>query len=140
VVYGTLSNCTLTRNSAWFERGGTSGGTFRNCIVYYNTAASAYSDADGLNNWQEWRCGTDPTNALSSLRLLTPVHGNNGLTVRWQSVTNRAYFLQRSTSSLAQLSFAIRASNIPGQSVTTTYLDTHSAGRGPFYYRVGVQD
>ena len=29
-------------------------------------------DGDGLNNWQEWLCRTDPTNALSALRLLRP--------------------------------------------------------------------
>jgi hypothetical protein len=29
-------------------------------------------DGDGLNNWKEWRCLTDPTNALSVLRLLVP--------------------------------------------------------------------
>ena len=23
------------------------------------------TDGDGLNNWQEWRCGADPTNASS---------------------------------------------------------------------------
>src|SRR5439155_15791617 len=56
------------------------------------------ADGDGMNNWQEWIAGTDPTNALSALRVLAPAGGVLGITVQWQSVSNRTYFLQRSTN------------------------------------------
>ncbi len=104
------------------------------------SADYVHSDADGANNYHEWCSGTNPTNALSVLRLLDPVPGVAGATVRWQSVTNRAYLLQRSTSLSAQSSFLTLASNIPGQPVTTIYVDTNAVGRGPFFYRVGIQD
>ncbi len=38
-------------------------------------------DADGLNNWQEWRHQTDPTNPLSVLRLLSASFGGTNVTV-----------------------------------------------------------
>ena len=55
-------------------------------------------DADGLNTWQEWRCLTDPTNALSALRLLSASPAGTNVTVSWQSVAGVNYFLERSTN------------------------------------------
>jgi len=100
------------------------------------SADTADPDGEGLNNWQEWRCGTDPTNALSALRLLAPAVVGSGLVVRWESVADRTYSLERSTT--ASSGFTTLATGIPGQPGTTTYTDNNAIGAGPFFYRVGV--
>jgi hypothetical protein len=98
------------------------------------------ADGDGLNNWQEWRAGTNPTNALSVLRLLSPASGAPGVIVSWQSVSGLNYFLERGTRLGAQPPFLPLATNIVGQAGTTTFTDTNAVGAGPFFYRVGVRE
>ncbi len=100
---------------------------------------TADPDGDGMNNWQEWVCGTDPTNALSALRLLSPTPAVSGVAVTWQSVNTRTYFLERSANLGAQPAFLPLATNIQGQTGTTTFTDTNAIGSGPFFYRVGVR-
>jgi len=97
------------------------------------------SDGDGMNNWQEWICGTDPTNPLSVLKMLAPSNSISGITVNWESVNNRTYFLQRSTNLLIRPSFSSIQSNIQGQATTTSFIDTNINGAGAYFYRVGVQ-
>ena len=94
-------------------------------------------DLDLMNNWQEWQCGTDPTNALSVLRLFPPTATPEGVAVSWLSVTNRTYFLERSTDLGASPAFLILATGIPGQPSTTTFTDTNLPG--PCFYRVGTE-
>jgi hypothetical protein len=103
------------------------------------SADYADPDGDGLNNWQEWRAGTDPTDPLSVLHLLTPVPGPSGVTVSWLSVSNRTYFLERSTNLSVAPIFLTLSSNIVGQAGSTMLTDTNAAGIGPVFYRVGVQ-
>jgi hypothetical protein len=98
------------------------------------------SDNDGLNALQEWRAGTDPTNSLSVLRLLTPSANGSELRLRWQSVPNRIYFLERSSSAASQPPFALLATDIAGQPDKTAYDVTNDLGSGPFFYRVGVKE
>jgi hypothetical protein len=103
------------------------------------SADYADTDHDGLNNWQEWMCGTDPTDAASVLKMLAPSKNVSGITVNWESVNTRTYYLQRSTNLATQPAFLTIQSNIVGQADTTTCADTNATGAGPFFYRVGVE-
>ena len=95
------------------------------------------SDSDGMNNWQEWLAGTDQTNQLSVLKMVSVSSGAPGLNVIWQSVTNRTYYVLRGANLSQPLSNI--ANNLPGQLNTTTYTDTTATNSGPYFYRVGVQ-
>ena len=94
-------------------------------------------DHDGLNNWQEWVCGTNPTNALSALRIVAALPTGTNVTVTWQSVAGVNYFLERSGN--LESPFTLLATNIVGQAGTTSCADTNTTGEGPVFYRVGVQ-
>ena len=97
------------------------------------------SDGDGLNNWQEWKADTIPTDPLSVLRMVSTTPGVGGTTVRWESVNTRSYWLERRASLALSSPFLMIATNIIGQTATTPYSDTNAIGTGPFFYRVGVQ-
>jgi len=97
------------------------------------------SDSDRMNNWQEWIAGTVPTDAVSALRLLTPTPVASGTIVSWQSVSNRTYFLERTTNLGAMPPFSLLTNKLVGQPGTTSFTDTNALGLGPFFYRVGVR-
>ena len=104
------------------------------------SADYADSDGDGMNNWQEWRCLTDPTNALSALRLLTPSFDGTNVTVSWQSVAGVSYFLECSTNLASTPSVTPLATNLSGQPGTTSCTDTNAAAALQRFYRVGVAE
>ncbi len=96
------------------------------------------SDGDGMNNWQEWIAGTDPTDATSVLRLLAPSVTPAGLLLRWNSDTNHAYFIERTTTLEPLLSFTLLRTNVPGLPGTTTFTDLTGPAAGAAFYRVGT--
>ncbi len=103
------------------------------------SADTADPDGDRLNNRQEWVAGTNPTNAQSVLRLLTPTPVGHDLMVSWESVPGRSYFLDWSTSLGAQPGFKRLATHLPAAASTTIFTHTNAAGVGPLFYRVGVE-
>jgi hypothetical protein len=105
------------------------------------TADYADTDGSGWNNWQKWIAGLNPTNPASVLAMLLPVAANNsqGVTVTWQSVNTRTYYLQRSTNLSMHAAFSAVQSNLVGQVGTTSYTDTTATNAGPYFYKVGLQ-
>jgi PKD repeat protein len=102
------------------------------------SADYADSDHDGMNNWQEWRSGTNPTNALSVLRLLSAAPADTNVTVTWQSAAGVRYFLERGTNLGGYPQLWLLATNILGQADRTSYTDTNVSGISPRFYRVGI--
>lgn len=97
------------------------------------------SDADGMNNSEEWCCGTVPTNAASVLKMSFPTGDPTGVTVTWQSVAGKTYYVQQTTNLAAQPAFLSIQSNIVGQAGTTSYKDVSATNARPYFYRVGLQ-
>lgn len=92
-------------------------------------------DKDGLNNWEEWRCQTIPTNAMSALRLVGVKPTGTNVTITWQSVAGLHYSLERATDVTR---FLPVATGIMGQVDTTAYVDTNSTPSAIRFYRVAV--
>lgn len=96
------------------------------------------SDGDGMNNWQEYIAGTDPTDPTSVLEIVSgPSASSQDIT--WASVSSRTYSIERSTNLNSLNSFSILQSNIAGVYGTTTFTDTNMTGSRQFYYRVRVE-
>jgi len=98
-------------------------------------------DGTGMPNWQKCTAGLNPTNPASVLAML-PLTTTNialGVTVTWQSVNNRTYYLLRATNLAIQPAYLIIQSNLLGQTGTTSYLDRTATNGGPYFYRVRIQ-
>jgi hypothetical protein len=118
-----------TISYAWLQQSG---------LPTDGSADDADTDHDGLNNWQEWMAGTDPTNALSALRLAPPVITPTNVTLTWTSVTNRTYTLEQATNLGGAPAFSVLRSNLVGLPGTTSWTDTNAPVSSPRFYRLRV--
>jgi hypothetical protein len=97
------------------------------------------TDSDRLNNWQEWVSGTDPTNAVSALKLTSIERSRNDVTLTWQSAPGINYLVQRASTLGSNSEFETIATNLFSQSGTnTTFIDRNAANDSIFFYRIGV--
>ena len=92
-----------------------------------------------MTNWQEWRTGTNPTNALSALRITFVSARGAVATLRWQSASEVTYSLECSTNLLIQPAFFPVQTNITGTGGQITTSDTNSTPACPAFYRLSVQ-
>ena len=100
-------------------------------------SATQDSDNDGLNNLQEYLCGTDPTNALSVLRFLDAPTGTGSLCVTW-CVTGGRNYQMLSVTSLLDLSSMTTSGPWEAASGQTTmqWTDTNTPLHKARFYRV----
>ncbi len=100
------------------------------------------NDADGFINSSEYQAGTDPTNAASRLELIsiTPLPGStNGMIVRWSSVADHTYSVQRETNLLTGTFNTTVFSNVAAVAPMNTATDITAKGISPAFYRIRVQ-
>lgn len=107
--------------------------------------ASADSDADGMNNLQEYIAGTDPTNAASVL-CVTHAACENGasespqVVLQWESVPGRTYAIDEATdltvTNRAWTSVAEGLSSTPPLNIYTTPPAVNS---NVLFYRIRTQ-
>jgi hypothetical protein len=100
------------------------------------------TDGDGMNNWQEYLAGTNPTNAGSVFRITSgQVISGTGFIVRWSSVSNRLYDVMRSTNLASGAGGFVplaSATNLAGTPPQNTWTDSASQAAGSVFYRVKV--
>jgi hypothetical protein len=95
-------------------------------------------DGDGMNNMAEYRAGTDPNDPASALRFTEILPVTNGVLLKWLSADYKAYALQRKAS-LAS-GFVDLQTGIASTAPTNTFVDTTATGKGPFFYRLRLDD
>ncbi|HUJ72111.1 MAG TPA: hypothetical protein VLZ30_07690, partial [Verrucomicrobiae bacterium] len=95
------------------------------------------SDGDGMNNWQEWMAGTDPTSSSSSFRIISIATTNSDVLVTWTTGPSKASALQGASSdnyNTNAFDDIFVVTNMTG--TVTNYLDIGAATNGTArYYR-----
>ena len=121
-------------------------------VDYFGSTTNAAADpnfdpdGDGMSNTNEFLSGTDPTNSLSALRIVSAVRQSNDVRITWKTAGGRTNAVQTAagsangsyTTNFVDIGNSITI--IPGNGdVTTNYADTGGATNTPTrYYRVRV--
>ena len=93
-------------------------------------------DGDGFNNQAEYLAGTNPTNALSLLKIEGVTLDTRGSTITWQSVAGKAYRIW-SRRDVAKDPWQTVGSPVTAAGASMQFTDV-SATNGFRFYRVQV--
>lgn len=101
-------------------------------------AGNADFDGDGFSDRAEYNAGTNPTNAVSALRI-TQVEktGSERISIRWASEANRYYSVARSAG--LGLPFEKVNENLRGTPPENIFQDVVAADGRTYFYRIEVQ-
>ena len=106
---------------------------------WVGASASADADEDGVSNLAEYLAGTDPRNAQSLFRILGATNAPAGMTVRFNSVTNRFYTLQyRDSAGAGTWTNVVSQIDLPGNGGVLLLNDPDPVVQTR-YYRVSVR-
>ncbi len=133
---GTVNNLTLTLYGTYDADSDLIDDTWEvnNFGSITNADLTTDTDLDGSSDYDEWRAGTQPTNAASKLAINSVPAGTDGQ-IGWQSVTGKIYTLEYSTNLL--IGFQTLKTNIaatPPQNIFTS-LPLES----PAFYRIVLE-
>ncbi len=124
-----LQNPASSISYAWLQRYG---------MLTDGSADALDPDGDRMTNWQEWRAGTNPTNAASLLSISSITVTGLVATLRWQSASDVTYTLERATNLPDQAAFFPARTNISGTGAQITIAHTNSPAASPAFYRLSV--
>jgi len=100
--------------------------------------AAGDADGDGMSNYGEYRCNTDPTNGLSVLRFEGATPGTSSeVTLTWQSASGRMYSILICTDLLDTV-WDVIESNLTADPPTNTY-PVSIGSDGKEFYRIKVE-
>jgi pectate lyase len=116
---------------------------FFGCTNCPQADAMADPDGDGMSNQAEFLAGSDPTNSVSALRIISALPQNNDVVITWQTAGGRTNAVQ-ATMGDGNGGYSTNFTDISGLVVlpgsgelTTNYLDAGGATSVPSrFYRV----
>jgi len=105
----------------------------------YDNAAMSDTDTDGALAWEEYYSGTDPTNALSVLKIIQIRPGASNIGIYWSSVTGKFYSVYKCTNRPGIWPESVITSDVPGDLSGTNICPAPNDTDTRAYYRIGVQ-
>jgi len=105
----------------------------------FDSAEVSDTDGDTMHAWEEYKAGTDPTNRLSRLKILSTLTTTNAYNIYWSSVTGKTYSVYMSTSLVEGWLAEPLTTSVPSDLSGTTSFKCNAITNAPVFYRISVE-